>query len=136
MPLPILVGIGIGLLVGGAVVAFWKEIKQLAKDLGSSLLRTAKKSKNALKMIAKGFVEDDIFDAEFRLIKKGGKFIIETFVHEFKQTPSWKIWKNDSTELKTTHKSSEVISEDKVPSEVKETLKTQSEVRETLELVA
>ena len=135
MPLPLLIGVGLGLLVGGLVVAFWDEIKQLAKDLGTSIYKTAKKSKNALKMIAKGFAEDDIFSGEFRLIKEGGKFILETFVHEFKQTPSWKFWKSEELELKTTHKKVEIISESEVPKDIKETLETQSEIREPLELM-
>ncbi len=134
MPLPLL--IGVGLLVGGIVVAFWAKIKQLAYDIAISLYKTAKKSKNALKMIAKGFAEGDIFKGEYRLIQKGSKFILETFIHEFTQTPTWKVWKSEPLELEKRYKERETIDESEVPSKVKEASKTKSEFRrETLKLV-
>ncbi len=133
MPLPFIaaaVVIGLGVLA----ITYWDELKQIAKDIGSSIYRTAKKSKNAMKMILKGFAEDDIFSGEFRLIKEGGKFILETFVYEFQQTPTWKIWKNEELEVKTVHKESEIIDENEVPDDIKDEIEQHSEIRETLEL--
>jgi hypothetical protein len=133
MPLPFIVAaVVIGL--GSLAITYWDKLKQIAKDIGSSIYRTATKSENAMKMILKGFAEDDIFSGEFRLVTEGGKFILETFVYEFQQTPSWKIWKDEELEIKTVHKESEIIDENEVPYDIKEELEKHSEIRETLEL--
>lgn len=134
MPIPFIIGAIIALGLGALAITYWDELKQVAKDIASSLYRTAKKSKNALKMIAKGFAEDDIFSGDFRLIKEGGKFILETFVYEFQQTPAWKIWDNEELEIKTIYKEKTVIEENEIPDEIKDELKKHSEIRETLEL--
>jgi hypothetical protein len=134
MPLPFIVAAVVIGGLGALAITYWDELKQLAKDIGSSIYRTVKKSKNAMKMILKGFAKDDIFSGEFRLIKEGGKFILETFVYEFQQTPSWKIWENEELEIKTVHKESKIIDENEVPDDIKEELEKHSEIRETLEL--
>ena len=120
--------------LGALAIGYWEKLKRIAQDIGNSIYKTAKKSKNATKMILKGYAEDDIFSGEFRLIKEGGKFILETFVYEFQQTPSWKIWKNEELEVKTVYKESEIIDENEVPDDIKEEIEQHSEIRETLEL--
>jgi len=134
MPIPFIIGAGIALALGLTVVAFWKEIKRFIVDLSTALYKTAKRSKNALKMIAKGFAEDDIFAGEFTLMKKGGAYILETFVYEFKQTPSWKFWKSDKLEKIKTYSDSKTIEADKIPKDIKKEIEENSEIRKPLEL--
>jgi len=134
MPIPFIIGAGIALAFGLTVAAFWKEIKRFVIDLSIALYRTAKRSNNALKMIAKGFVEDDIFSGEFTLIKKGAKYILETFVYEFQETPSWKLWKGDKLEKIKTYSDSKIIDADKIPDDVKREIQNKSGITKKLEL--
>jgi len=131
IPLVFIAAVIMGL--SALAITYWKKIKKIAKDIGRSIYKTARKSKNATKLILKGFAEDDIFNGEFRLIKEGGMFILETFVTEFKQTPTWKIWKK-KLEVKTIHKKSKIIDENEVPDDIKEEIEKYSEIGERLEL--
>ena len=134
MPIPIFIGIVLALASGLTVLAFWKEIKIVVADLSTALYKTAKRSKNALKMIAKGFAEDNILNGEFTLIKKGSAYILETFVYEFQQTPAWKFWKSDELEKTKTYSESKMIEADKVPNDIKQEIAENLEIRKPLEL--